>query len=158
MIVISLAAVESLGYENALGAIFTSGLLIFILGKLKVGKVGDFFPPAAVHGMLAAIGVTIMVKQVYPALGIDIPKGTILEVAAILPSKLIESSQEALIIAIGTVLILALHPKIKLKLIQMIPAPIWVLIFAIPAAQFFGTENLSLVEMPKKFFGEGGFA
>ena len=73
LIVITLGAAESMGgayaetgfagYPHALGAIVIGGLIMAAFGLLKVGKVGDYFPSAAVHGMLAAIGVIIMIKE-----------------------------------------------------------------------------------------------
>ncbi|MCL4131915.1 UNVERIFIED_CONTAM: hypothetical protein GTU68_010794 [Idotea baltica] len=40
LIVISIAAVEALGYTNALGAIVVAGIFVAIFGFLKVGKIG----------------------------------------------------------------------------------------------------------------------
>ncbi|MEM6299240.1 MAG: SulP family inorganic anion transporter [Bacteroidota bacterium] len=102
LIVITLGAVESLGYPNALGAIVIGGALVTLFGFLKIGKVGDFFPLAAVHGMLAAIGIIIIIKQVYPALGISSPKGSILAVAAAIPSQLSETNLYSLAITLGS--------------------------------------------------------
>lgn len=95
LIVISLAAIESLGgagaannfagYPHALGAIVIAGALVALFGLLKFGKIGDFFPSAAVHGMLAAIGVIIIIKQIFPALGVASPKGEIIEAMLEIP-------------------------------------------------------------------------
>ncbi len=72
LIVICLGAVTSLGegdmavgYPYALAAFMVGGILIALFGFLKVGKIGDFFPSAVVHGMLSAIGVIIIIKQTY---------------------------------------------------------------------------------------------
>ena len=157
LIVISATAVENLGYANALGAIAIAGLFVALFGALKTGKIGDFFPLPAVHGMLAAIGVIIIIKQLYPALGIPFAKGSLVELATQLPSKLTDISLNAVIIALGTLVILIVHPFLKIKLVQLIPAPLWVLIFCIPAAIILGTETLNMVDMPDQLFGEGGF-
>ncbi|RCS25976.1 SulP family inorganic anion transporter [Polaribacter sp. WD7] len=157
LIVISLGAVESLGYSNALGAIFVAGLFVAAFGFLKVGKIGDYFPLPAVHGMLAAIGVIIIVKQLFPALGISFVKGSIFSLLLQLPQKLTETNLECLFIAIGTIIILIVHPKVKVKWFQAIPAPLWVLIFSISTAAIIGTEHLSMVDMPDDLFGNEGF-
>jgi MFS superfamily sulfate permease-like transporter len=72
LIVITLGAAQSMGgagaefgfagYPHALGAIVVGGLIMAVFGLFKVGKMGDFFPSAAVHGMLAAIGIIIIIK------------------------------------------------------------------------------------------------
>ena len=82
------AGVESgyAGYPHTLGAIVVAGAIMALFGLLKVGKVGDFFPSAAVHGMLAAIGVIIMIKQFFPAIGVQPEKASILETATQIPN------------------------------------------------------------------------
>jgi MFS superfamily sulfate permease-like transporter len=157
LIVISLGAVESLGYTNALGAILVAGIFVALFGLLKVGKIGDFFPLSAVHGMLAAIGVIIIVKQLFPALGIPFAKGSIFDLIFQLPAKLIETNLECLLVAVGTIVILIVHPIIKVKWFQAVPAPLWVLIFSISAVAIIGSEYFTMVDMPDDLFGEEGF-
>jgi len=166
LIVITLGAAESLGgagetsafagYPHALGAIMIGGGIVALFGLLKVGKVGDYFPTAAVQGMLSAIGVIIIVKQFFPALGAPSPQGEILEVASKMPFVLIDFNPYALVIAIVTLLVLILHPYAKMAPIKIIPAPMWVLILTIPLADIFGTNHLDMVVMPHSLFGEGG--
>lgn len=168
LIVITLGAAEAMGgagaemgyggYPHALGAILIGGVIMTIFGFLKIGKIGDFFPLAAVHGMLASIGIIIIIKQFFPAIGASSPKGEILEVAYKMPKTLINDVNfYALSISLVTLLVLIVHPYLKLKFIKSIPAPMWVLIFTIPMAAILGTENLAMVELPKNLFGAGGF-
>ena len=167
LIVITLGAAEAMGgagaesgfagYPHALGAIVIGGLIMALFGLLKVGKVGDYFPSAAVHGMLAAIGIIIIIKQFFPAIGAPSPSGEILEVATEIPAAFLEYNPYALSVALVALAILIIHPMLKLKAIKMIPAPMWVLIFTIPMAAFLGTNHLAMVEMPHNLFGEGGF-
>ncbi|MCR9249348.1 MAG: SulP family inorganic anion transporter [bacterium] len=147
LIVVNLAAVESLGqgdmlagYKYALAAFLVAGIIQMILGFLKVGKFGDFFPSAAVHGMLAAIGVIIIVKQLFVALDYT-PKagqghgilGSIIQI----PDAFINMNPEIAIISLISIFILIIHPHIKFKPIKMIPAPMWVIICSIPFSHIF---------------------
>ena len=167
LIVITLGAAEAMGgagaeagyggYPHALGAIVIGGLIMALFGVLKVGKVGDYFPSAAVHGMLAAIGIIIIIKQFFPMIGAPSPKGEILEVASDIPHAFTEMNMNAVWIALVSLAILIIHPMLKIKLIKLIPAPMWVLVFTIPFAAYLGTANLAMVEMPHNLFGEGGF-
>lgn len=157
LIVITLGAVESMDYPSALGAIVIAGIAMVLFGLLKVGKIGDFFPSAAVHGMLAAIGIIIIIKQIFPAIGVAAPKGEILEVAASIPSAFTHINPYSISVASLALLILVVHPYIKLKMVKLIPAPMWVLLLTIPMAAIIGNHNLSMVEMPHHLFGEGGF-
>ncbi|MCI5056486.1 MAG: SulP family inorganic anion transporter [Flavobacteriales bacterium] len=144
LIVISLSAVETMGggdaiagYRYAIAAIFIAGIFSVLLSFLKVGKLGDFFPTAVVHGMMAAIGIIIIVKQSFVAMGLVSPKGSILHVMALLPDALIHMNPIIFLIGLITILILVFQPKIKYKPIKIIPAPVWVLLVAIPFAHFF---------------------
>lgn len=167
LIVITLGAAEAMGgagaqsgfagYPHALGAIVIGGLIMAIFGLLKVGKVGDYFPSAAVHGMLAAIGIIIIIKQFFPAIGAPSPSGEILEVGAEMPYAFLEYNPFALSIALVSLAVLIIHPFLKVKIIKIIPAPMWVLIFTIPMAAILGTGHLAMVEMPHNLFGKGGF-
>jgi MFS superfamily sulfate permease-like transporter len=163
LIVITLGAVESMGapgslegYPHALGAIVIGGLIMALFGVLKVGKVGDYFPSAAVHGMLAAIGVIIMIKLLFPALGVAKPKGEILEVATEIPGAFMNMNRYAAIISAVTLAILIIHPFIKSKILKVIPAPMWVLIVTIPLAFYLGHDHLDMVNLDGGLLGGGG--
>jgi len=144
LIVVNLGAVESLGqgdniagYHYALAAIVVAGVIIALFGLLKVGKLGDFFPVAAVHGMLAAIGVIIMIKQFFVAVGYSPEGHEIYEQAMEIPTALVNANPDIGLIALVTLLILILHPKVRNKFIKLVPAPMWVLIVTIPMAHYF---------------------
>ncbi len=70
--VIVLTAQETLGtFENFLAAVVIAGALQLLLGILKAGVVGYYFPTSVIKGMLAAIGLILILKQIPHALGYD---------------------------------------------------------------------------------------
>lgn len=70
--VIVLNAIESLGtFESFLLAVFIAGVFQFLLGIAKAGVIGHFFPSSVIKGMLAAIGLILILKQIPHALGDD---------------------------------------------------------------------------------------
>jgi MFS superfamily sulfate permease-like transporter len=97
---------------------------------------GDFFPSSAVHGLLAAIGVIIMVKQVPVALGVAV-KGEPLELIAELPKVFLHLNPEIAAIGGTSLAILFLYPLLKHPVLKAIPGPIVVLAVAIPMAMAF---------------------
>ncbi len=52
-------------------AVVIAGVLQLILGFLKAGIIGHYFPSSVIKGMLAAIGLTLILKQIPHFLGAD---------------------------------------------------------------------------------------
>ena len=72
LVVIVLTALEVLGsFEALLLATFLAGIFQLIAGFLKAGIIGYYFPSAVIKGMLAAIGLTLILKEIPHALGYD---------------------------------------------------------------------------------------
>ena len=69
--VIVATAVEKLGFDAMLLAVALSGLLQLGMGFLRAGVIGAFFPSAVIKGMLAAIGLILIMKQLPHAVGYD---------------------------------------------------------------------------------------
>jgi len=70
--VIVFNAIESLGsFQGLLTACVLAGLMQLALGYLRAGIIGAFFPSAVIEGMLAAIGLILIIKQLPHATGYD---------------------------------------------------------------------------------------
>jgi MFS superfamily sulfate permease-like transporter len=68
------AAILSLGdYRVFLLTVIIAGLLQVVMGLLKLGIIADYFPSAVIKGMLAAIGIILISKQIPLAIGYDQP-------------------------------------------------------------------------------------
>lgn len=68
------AAIISLGdYKLFMLTVMIAGLFQILLGILKLGAIANYFPSAVIKGMLAAIGIMLMSKQIPLALGYDQP-------------------------------------------------------------------------------------
>ena len=70
--VIVFNAIETLGsFQGLLVAGILAGIMQIILGYLKAGIISAFFPSAVIKGMLAAIGLILIIKQIPHATGYD---------------------------------------------------------------------------------------
>ncbi len=75
--VIVLSAIQELGaFETFLLAVVIAGVIQVILGFLKAGVIGYYFPASVIKGMLSGIGIIIILKQIPHAFGYDkVPEG-----------------------------------------------------------------------------------
>jgi len=70
--VIVASAIQDLGsYQTFLCAVVLAGILQFLLGVVRLGVIADYVPNSVIKGMLAAIGLVIILKQIPHALGRD---------------------------------------------------------------------------------------
>lgn len=70
--VIVVNAIEALGgFQGVLVACVLAGIMQLVLGFLRAGIIGSFFPSAVIEGMLAAIGLILIIKQIPHATGYD---------------------------------------------------------------------------------------
>lgn len=83
--IIVLNGIQSVGsYPAFLLAVVIAGILQLILGFLKAGTIGYYFPSAVIKGMLAAIGIILIRKQLPVALGQNTDTGISYQVGSII--------------------------------------------------------------------------
>ena len=141
LIVIAIGAITELGevygperaYQLALGVGMAAAALQILFALLRTGILGDFFPTSAVHGMLAAIGVIIVAKQLPVALGVK-AKGEPLELLRQIPDHFAHMNPAIAAIGFTSLALLFGLPLLKKRLpwTQKIPGPMLVVLVAIP--------------------------
>ena len=139
-----LVAITTLGLNDAYAAIICSGAVLILLGFLRLGKLSDFFPSSAIQGMLAAIGLIILGKQFHIMLAHKINRPETIDYLLEIPYTLndaIHYEKTGLIYAavagVLSFLIMILYPKIRNKYLQLIPAPMWIVILSIAFSYYF---------------------
>ncbi|WP_346883484.1 SulP family inorganic anion transporter [uncultured Algibacter sp.] len=139
-----LVAVSSLGLESAYVAIMCSGVLLLLLGFFRMGTLADFFPSSAIQGMLAAIGLIILGKQFHIMLAHKIKRNDTIDYLIEIPYTIndaIHYGNKGLIFAalagIISLSIMLFYSKIRNKYLQLIPAPMWIVILSIGFSYYF---------------------
>ncbi|BCX89500.1 hypothetical protein MIN45_P1873 [Methylomarinovum tepidoasis] len=163
LIVVTLGAVESLGqgdplagYHRALAAIVVAGLLQVVLAQLKAGRFVALAPASVVHGMLAAIGIIIIIKQFYVMIDVK-PEGELLENLAGIPHALQEMNPEIAIIGFASLAIVIAWEilKPKFKWMQIVPAPIVVVAVGMALGVYFDLEHQHKYSWHSTFYQVG---
>jgi MFS superfamily sulfate permease-like transporter len=129
----------SYAYRATLAVGVVAATLQIIFGIFKGGGLGDFFPLSAVHGMLAAIGVIIIVKQIPVALGVDGAKGEPFEMIQEIPRYFREMNPEVAAIGAVGIAVMFIWPLLQrqIKKLKMIPSPLVILLTTVPMGMFF---------------------
>ncbi|BBL77115.1 SulP family inorganic anion transporter [Methylomagnum ishizawai] len=149
LIVVILAAVQSLGqgdalagYRHTLAVIVVSGVLQALLGYFRAGRWAAVFPASVVHGMLAAIGVIIMVKQIPVMVGVKIAGGGVLSNIAQLPHALAFLVPQAALVSLAAWAILIGWPLLRNSPFNKIPAPLLVVVSGMVLGRMSGLDHL----------------
>lgn len=150
--VIVFNAIESLGSFNGfLTAVVLAGFLQLIFGFLKAGVISAYFPGAVIKGMLAAIGIILIMKQIPHALGYDVSfegdESYMQETAASTIQELLGMvkfiSPGAAVVSGVSLLILLLWESSLIKripLIKLIPGALIVVVWGV-AYNFFALQH-----------------
>ncbi|MFZ4784818.1 MAG: SulP family inorganic anion transporter [Flavobacteriales bacterium] len=75
-VIVAAAILKAPSYEAFLVSVVLAGVFQLIMGKLKAGVIGEFIPSSVIKGMLAAIGIILILKQIPHLFGHDaVPEG-----------------------------------------------------------------------------------
>ncbi len=73
LIAVVILAISDLGgFETFLLAVFLAGLIQIVFGLLRLGIIGHFIPNTVIKGMMAAIGLILILKQIPNLVGYDV--------------------------------------------------------------------------------------
>jgi MFS superfamily sulfate permease-like transporter len=157
-------------YKAALAVGVAAAVLQILFGFFRAGILGELFPSATVHGMLAAIGIIIMIKQFPIALGVIGAGGDPLEMLRETPRYFADANPAIASIGIVSLAIMFAWPFIRerVSFLKSIPAPLVVLLVAVPLGMGFDLLHTHsyflsnheyqlgeqyLVKMPDRVFG-----
>lgn len=146
--VIVFGAIQQLGaYETFLLAVVLAGILQFILGIFKAGIIGNYFPSSVILGMLAAIGITIILKQLPLAFGMTEVHAFEMDngggITAYADTVFSSINWGATILCVLSLLVLIYWPSIKY--LNKIPAPLVVVLLGVGLGYAFQGTAIALI-------------
>ncbi|MBS0637634.1 MAG: SulP family inorganic anion transporter [Verrucomicrobia bacterium] len=157
MIVIVLGAVQELGqgdmllgYRLMLAVGVIAACIQIVIALMRKAVIAEIMPPSVIHGMLAAIGVIIIVKQAYVLCGVAPAFSKTHELLFYFPAQVFSVNPTVFGIGVFAFLIVIFWPKVK-KL-NFIPSSLVVLCAAIPLSIFFDLPQKLCIQLPLNFF------
>ena len=124
---------DRMAYQMALAVGVVSGIVQIVLAIFRSGILSEFFPTAAVHGMLASIGVMIGTKQFHAMIGDPTKEKEPLKVIEAIPEAIQHMKPEIATIGfvcLGIMILWAVLPK-SLTWLKKIPPQLIVVITGI---------------------------
>jgi MFS superfamily sulfate permease-like transporter len=144
------------GYPRVLAAICIAGAVQLGLARLKVARLSAIFPAAAIEGMLAAIGLLIIVKQIPLFFGVAFEAHEFWEILGEIPSQLGALNPNTFALGIGATALIFGLAAVPGRLFKVLPPPVWAFAIGTVAAQMFLTmtpENV--IHVPESPLANG---
>ena len=168
------ASIISLGdFKTFLLAVMVAGFFQIILGVLKLGVIANYFPSSVIKGMLAAIGIILISKQIPLALGYDQPDFWTSGFLKLFSEEHIlgnlstfskHITKSVILISFVSLLIMILLQQSFAKKFKIIPAPLVVVISGVLLNFLFATidsgmplKPSQLVNIPNNIFASISF-
>ncbi len=141
------------GYHFLLAVICFAGVIQIVLSLLKAARFSSLFPAAVVEGMLVAIGMLIIAKQLGAFMGFQVHAHEFHEI-------LYEACTQAPSHAVGSVFAVGLFclslifllRSIKIRWLQMIPPPLLVVVVGVILGQILQLDAKYLIKLPDNPF------
>ncbi|MFN8286788.1 MAG: SulP family inorganic anion transporter [Chitinophagales bacterium] len=162
------AVVAHYTYPQFMAIIILAGIFQLAMGVLKLGQIAGYFPSSVIKGMLAAIGIILIIKQFPIAIGYNQPDFWSNELYNLFSDRHLFSnlkeftsqlSYGALIITLLSLWAYYIVEKKILLRIQILPVPLFVVTAAIALAFLFkqfvpalALTDSQLVHIPPALF------
>lgn len=148
--------ISSVLISMALAGLFC-GLFQILFGIIKIGKYVRYIPYPVLSGFMSGIGIIIILQQLYPLVGLK-GTGTMIDLVVGIPAAVSNGiSIPALLLGLGTIVIIQFFPKITTK----VPATLVALIVMTVISLFCHLEDNLIIGdipsgLPMPFFLKGG--
>jgi MFS superfamily sulfate permease-like transporter len=137
----------SVGYQRAIAVGVVAGVIQVVMALARLGFIGTMMPPPVVHGMLSAIGVIIISKQIHVVTGYVPSSKNPIALLAEVPNSLMHLNPEVFAIGLLGLVILFFVPKLSIPALKKVPAQLIVVLLTVPLAMFFGFAHQHSYEL-----------
>ena len=146
----------AIGYPRVLVAICIAGALQLVLAKFRVARLSAIFPTAAIEGMLAAIGLLIIVKQIPLFFGHPFAAHEFWGILEEIPFQLSLLDPQVFGLGIACLVLIFGLAAVPSRLLKVMPPPVWAFFLGtLGAGLFLHLKPGSLINVPEAPLANG---
>jgi carbonic anhydrase len=142
--------IQDLGFATTCAAVAAAGLIQMALGGMKVARAALGISPAVIHGMLAGIGILIVLGQLHIVLG-GAPQSNAWANLRELPGQIADLHGPATILGLVTIGLLVLWQVMPNSRLKKVPGPLVAVVVGSVAAAVWGAD-VKRVELSGSLF------
>jgi MFS superfamily sulfate permease-like transporter len=139
---------RAVGYPLLLGVICMVGCVQIILSRLKVARFSAWFSPTVVEGMLASIGLLIIVKQIPNLIGQKFEAHDFWEILAELPSQLMNTKPLVLVLGMICLAATVLLTVSRNRWTKIVPPPLTVVVLGLVLGMVLQIDKSFMIRIP----------
>ena len=138
---------QRFGFATAAAIVCACGVIQMVLAVMRVGRFATAVAPSVLHGMMAGIGVLIVMSQATVVLGHGPQKSAFKNLLA-LPGMVANVSTASLSLGALAAALMLLWPRLPERLSKMLPAPL-VAVGVATLCAYFGHLDVRRVRLPE---------
>jgi MFS superfamily sulfate permease-like transporter len=139
---------RAVGYPLLLGVICMVGCVQIVLSRLKVARFSAWFSPTVVEGMLASIGLLIIVKQIPNLIGQKFAAHEFWEIIAEIPSQLVNTKPLVLLVGLLCLVATILLTVSRQRWTKIVPPPLTVVVFGLLLGLVLQIDKGYMIKIP----------
>lgn len=139
---------QAVGYPLLLAVICMAGCVQVVLSAIKAARFSAIFPSSVVEGMLCAIGLLIMVKELPHFIGAHFSSHEFVGILTELPRQLTHAQPQVVLLGVLCLAWMFFVDVCKVKWLRVIPAPLTAVVLGIIVGRLLGIDATYLIQIP----------
>ncbi len=146
---------REVGYPLLLGAICLTGLVQVVLARFKLARFCTIFPASVVEGMLAAIGLLIIAKQLPLILGHKFEAHEFWGIVGEAPSQFLRMDPKVFFVGFSCLALIFALGALKMRWVKIVPPQVIAAAVGVALGWALGLSGDSLIQIPDQPFKHG---
>lgn len=146
---------RAVGYPLLLAAICLTGLVQVVLARFKAARFSALFPASVVEGMLAAIGLLIIAKQLPLLVGHPFEAHEFWAILAEAPAQLLRMDPKVFGLGVFCLVLIFALASLKARWLKVVPPQVIAAAAGLILGRFLGLEGEHLIHIPDEPFKHG---